>query len=39
MMGFSKNRSEKAILFQKAKTIDPAIDWLMQHEEDEDIDV
>lgn len=37
-MGFPENRAKRAIHFSGASTEEGAINWLVEHEEDEDID-
>lgn len=37
-MGFPENRSKRAIHFSGASTVEGAINWLVEHEGDEDID-
>ncbi|XP_020491478.1 UBX domain-containing protein 1 [Labrus bergylta] len=37
-MGFDKNRAEKAVAKTGNMGIEPAMDWLMEHENDPDID-
>lgn len=37
-MGFGRNRAEKAVAFTGNQGIEQAMDWLMEHEEDPDID-
>jgi thiol-disulfide isomerase/thioredoxin len=37
-MGFSLIRAQKGLLFSTGKTVESAIEWLMQHQDDADID-
>lgn len=37
-MGFGRNRAEKAVAFTGNQGIEQAMDWLMEHEDDPDID-
>lgn len=37
-MGFPLVRAQKGLLYGNAQTIDGAVDWIMQHQDDDDID-
>jgi len=37
-MGFSLIRAQRGLLFSKGKTVESAIEWLMEHQDDADID-
>merc|ERR1712176_210441 len=37
-MGFSLLRTQKGLLFSTGKTVESAVEWLMQHQDDADID-
>jgi hypothetical protein len=37
-MGFSLIRAQKGLLFSTGKTVESAIEWLMEHQDDADID-
>lgn len=37
-MGFERNRAEKAVAYTGNQGIEQAMDWLMEHEDDPDID-
>ncbi len=37
-MGFTLLRAQKGLLFSSAGTVDTAVEWLMQHQDDADID-
>ena len=37
-MGFSKIRAQKGLLNGNARTVEAAVEWLMEHQEDADID-
>lgn len=37
-MGFPLLRAQKGLLYGNAQTIDGAVDWIMQHQDDDDID-
>jgi len=37
-MGFTLIRAQKGLLYSSGKTVETAIEWLMQHQDDDDID-
>jgi len=37
-MGFTLIRAQKGLLYSSGKTVESAIEWLMQHQDDKDID-